>query len=116
MYFQEHGKSNGLAEVARAANDEGTLVDRDLYIFAYDFDGVVLAHGANPKLVGRNLYNLKDTDGKYLIRELIEAAKAGSGWVDYKWSHPKMKKIMQKTAFVKKVDDGLWIGCGTYVH
>jgi signal transduction histidine kinase len=113
-YFQKFGNSKGLAEVTRAAKAEGKLVDRDLYIFAYDFEGVVLAHGANPKLIGRNLYNLKDTDGKFLIRELIDAAKAGNGWVDYKWSHPKTKKIMPKTAFVQKIDDGLWIGCGTY--
>ena len=91
-----------------------TSLSSDLSISSVDYP--VLAHGANPKLIGRNLFNLKDTDGKYLIRELIDAAKAGSGWVDYKWSHPKSKKIMPKTAFVKKIDNGLWIGCGTYLQ
>ncbi len=113
-FIEKNGNAGGLAEITRAADKQGTLIDRDLYIFAYDFSGTVLAHGANKKLVGKNLFDMQDTDGKYVIRSLMDAAKQGSGWVDYKWSHPETKKIHQKRAYVVKIDDGLWIGCGAY--
>src|SRR4051812_25597377 len=34
--------------------------DRDLYVWVYDFAGNCLAHGAQPKLIGKNLIGLKD--------------------------------------------------------
>lgn len=114
VFLKKHGNAKGLAEITAAADKQGTLIDRDLYIFAYDFSGKVVAHGANKKLVGKNLFDMQDTDGKYVIRDLISAAKAGAGWVDYKWSHPETKKIHQKSAYVVKIDDDLWIGCGAY--
>ena len=113
-FIKKNGKPSGLAEITMAADRQGTLLDRDLYIFAYDFSGKVTAHGANKQLVGKNLFDMQDTDGKYVIRDLIEAARKGSGWVDYKWSHPETKKIHQKSAYVLKIDDDLWIGCGAY--
>src|ERR1700740_3606917 len=66
--------------------------DRDLYPFIYTLEGVCVAHGANPALVGKNLIDLKDQDGKFLIRELAATAKRpGGGWVDYKWPNPNTK-------------------------
>lgn len=90
------------------------FIKGELYMFAYDFSGVNKAHGANPKLVGKNLYNLKDGSGQMLIQELIKTAKTGEGWVDYKWSHPATKKITDKSSFVKKINDDLFIGTGYY--
>jgi signal transduction histidine kinase len=113
-FIKKSGKPAALAEITAAADKQGSLHDRDLYIFAYDFKGVVLAHGANKKLVGKSLYDMQDTDGRYVIRELMDAARKGSGWVDYKWSHPETKRIHQKSAYVVKIDDDLWIGCGAY--
>jgi hypothetical protein len=113
---QGHGREGRtLAEITLAGTDKkGEFIDRDLYVFVYDFRGVCLAHGANPKLVGRNLWDLVDADGSYLIRGLVETARQGSGWYRYKWSNPLTKKIEEKLAYVKKVDDGLWLGSGVY--
>lgn len=114
-WVKERGRERTLAEITRAGTEKkGAFLDRDLYIFAYDFDGVCVAHGANPKLIGRNLWDLADADGKYLIRGLVETARKGSGWYRYKWSNPLTKKIEDKLAFVMKVDDTLWFGCGVY--
>src|SRR5277367_2807460 len=49
--------------------------DRDLYPFVYDMSGTCVAHGARPALIGKNLIELKDQDGKYLIRELVAIAE-----------------------------------------
>jgi cytochrome c len=115
VWFKKHGTGKTLAEITRAGTEKkGEFIDRDLYIFAYDFKGVVLAHGANPKLIGQNLFDLQDADGRYLIQGLIETAKKGSGWYYYKWSNPITKKIDDKIAYVLKINDNLWIGCGVY--
>lgn len=114
-WFQKYGKAKTLAEISRAGSEKkGEFIDRDLYIFAYDYNGVVLAHGANPKLVGKNLFNFQDADGRYLIRGLIDTAQKGRGWYYYKWSNPITKKIEDKMAYVLKIDNDVWIGAGVY--
>lgn len=115
LWFKKYGREKTLAEITRAATDKkGEFIDRDLYIFAYDFNGVVLAHGANARLIGKNLFDLQDADGRYLIRGLIDTARKGGGWYYYKWSNPITKNIEDKMAYEQKIDDTLWIGCGVY--
>lgn len=115
VWVKKHGKEKAFAEINRAATEKaGAFHDRDLYIFAYDFNGVVLAHGQNQKMIGKSLFDLQDADGRYLIQGLIETARKGSGWYYYKWSNPITKKVDAKEAYVLKIDDGLWVGCGVY--
>ena len=110
-YVKANGKEKAFAEFS---NPKGQFVDRDLYIFAVDFKGMTLAHGGNAKLVGRDMYGLKDADDKLFIQKFIEIAKSkGSGWVDYKWSNPLTKKIDSKSTYVQKVD-AYFLGCGIY--
>ena len=105
------------AAFAAFENKDGGFVDRDLYIFVFDFDGKVLSHGANKELIGKNLVTmqLKDADGKLFAEAFIEVAKAkGEGWVDYKWLNPVTKEVEAKSSFVKKAGDNMLVGCGFY--
>ena len=104
VFWQANGRDNALA----AFNDKrGGFVDRDLYVVVANLsDGVRIAHGANPKMIGKSLNDFKDIEGKLYGLEILDVArKAGSGWVDYKFSNPVTKKIMDKTSYVHKVDD-----------
>ena len=89
--------------------------DRDLYPFIYTLDGTnCVAHGANPAMVGKNLIDLKDQDGKFLIRELSATAQnPGHGWVDYKWPNPVTKLIESKSSYVERMGD-YFVGVGVY--
>jgi signal transduction histidine kinase len=88
--------------------------DRDLYPFIYDMSGLCVAHGARPALIGKNLIDLKDQDGKFLIREMVSIAKApGSGWIDYNWPNPLTNKIEDKSSYVEKMGD-YFVGVGIY--
>jgi cytochrome c len=110
-YYKANGREKALAEFSKP---NGEFVDRDLYITATGTDGVTVAHGANAKLVGKNLMELKDVDGKAFIKSFVEVANTkGSGWVDYKWPNPVTKVIEQKSTYVEKVDN-LVITCGIY--
>jgi signal transduction histidine kinase len=111
----EYLKANGPAKSYAAFNDTaGQFKDRDLYVFVMDMNGKMLSHGANAKLIGKDLTALKDSDDKLFIKTMLDVAKSkGKGWVDYKWPHPVTKAIEPKSTYVEKVDD-LVIGCGIY--
>jgi signal transduction histidine kinase len=81
----------------------------------FDMNGKTLAHGANKKLLDKNLIALKDADGKTFIKEFIDVANTkGQGWIDYKWPHPQTKAIESKSSYVQKLGDGTLIGVGIY--
>lgn len=106
------GKEKAFAAFADPANKD--FHDRDLYLYVYDLKGVALAHGNNPKMIGKNLIDIKDTDGKLMIREMIEVANTkGKGWVDFKWPNPTTKAMEQKSGYLEKVDD-MMVGSGIY--
>lgn len=109
-FVKTHGKEKAFAEFN---NPKGAFVDRDLYVMCYDMQGINKCHGANPKLIGKNLLEITDADGKFIIKSLIETANKGKGWVDYKWPNPTTKVIESKSTYVEKVDDVL-LGVGIY--
>lgn len=74
--------------------------DRDLYAVVYDMTGKVLAHGANNKMVGKALIEMKDPDGKEFVKERVELAKSkGKFWQDYKFTDPTTRKVLPKEAY-----------------
>lgn len=111
-------KANGEAKAFAEFNKkDGQFADmsKDLYVFVFDLTGKCLSHGANPALIGRDLSGLKDSDGKFFIKEFVNLAKTkGSGWSDYNWSNPTTKKIEPKSSYILKVSDNMLIGCGIY--
>jgi signal transduction histidine kinase len=74
-----------------------------------------MAHGGSAAIIGKNMKDLKDADGKLFIQEMMAAAKTkGSGWVDYKWKNPKTGEVLPKSSYVEKLGDNAFIGCGIY--
>jgi signal transduction histidine kinase len=85
-----------------------------LYVFVYDMDGKVVAHGQGPSKVGVNQFNAKDPDGKEFVKERIQLAKGkGKGWHDYKFRNPVTNKMESKTSYIE-VWNGLIFGAGIY--
>lgn len=102
-YVKANGKDKAYAEIS---NKSGAFVDRDLYLVVYGLDGMVRAHGANEKMIGKNLIDLKDIDGKEFVKERVELAKAkGTFWQDYKFTNPVTKKIEPKSMYCERLDD-----------
>lgn len=112
-FVKANGKDKGYAEIS---NKQGQFTDRDLYLVVYGMDGVVRAHGANEKMIGKNLIDLKDVDGKEFVRERVELGKAKPNfWQDYKFTNPVSKKIEPKTMYCERLDDTVLCG-GIYKH
>jgi signal transduction histidine kinase len=105
-------KANGKDKTYAAINDkQGPFTDRDLYLVIYGLDGTVRAHGANEKMIGKNLIDLKDVDGKAFVKERVEMAQAKpTFWQDYKFTNPTTKKIEPKSMYCERVDDAVLCG------
>jgi cytochrome c len=107
-FIKSNGKDKAYAEIS---NKAGQFNDRDLYLVVYALDGTVRAHGANEKMVGKNLIDLKDVDGKEFVKERMEMAKSkGTFWQDYKFTDPTTKKIAPKSMYCEKLDDTVVCG------
>ena len=102
-FYQASGKDIALAEYA---TPKGRFAQQQLYVFALDLEGIMLAHGINERFAGKNFLEVKDSAGKLFIKEILDIAKTqGSGWVEYKWYHPVTRRELPKSVYFKKIDD-----------
>ncbi|MGZ5040789.1 MAG: cache domain-containing protein, partial [Usitatibacter sp.] len=109
-YYKKHGRAAALAEFSKV---DGKFVDRDLYVTVYALDGQCLSH-INKVVIGKNMWEQRDIDGKYFTRERLEAAKTQpSGWQEFKYFNPLTKKIEPKRQYWQRYDD-LVFAVGAY--
>jgi len=109
-------KAKGKEEVMkRISAKDPDFVQGSLYIDMRDVKtGIVLAHPYNPSIVGKDLTDVPDANGKKYRREIIELAAAkGKGWVDYMYKNPTSGKIEPKTTYILLVD-GVVLEAGLY--
>lgn len=108
-------KANGAEKSYDEFTNGKSFKDRDLYVIVYDLNGKNLAHGANSKLVGKDLIGLKDPDGKLLNKMLVDLAKEkGKGWSEeFKFRNPVSDKIQKRVVYVERVGE-TFVGVGIF--
>jgi cytochrome c len=90
-------KADGPEKAYAEINKGGQFADGEIYVVVSNFDGVTVAHATNPKLLGKNMTEVQDVDGKYFSKNMTELArKETSFWYDYKFANPATKKIQVK--------------------
>jgi signal transduction histidine kinase len=112
-----HVKKVGADKAYKDFNtDKATWTKKDLYVFAFDMAGNTLAHGANEKLIGKNLSKLVDASGKSTTEAFAQIVKTkGSGWHDYDFAHPVTKKNEGKSSYVQILPGHeAYVGVGIY--
>jgi signal transduction histidine kinase len=110
-FLEKEGEEKALKEFN---NSSGKFRDRDLYIFVIDQKATMLAHGTLPKIVNKNVSDMKDADGKYLFKDMLKATSTEkSAWVRYKWPNPTTGSVDNKATYLERAGD-LVIGCGVY--
>jgi signal transduction histidine kinase len=110
-YVKYQGKEKAIAEINKP---RGMFDKGETYVFAYDLQGVMVAHPKNPTLIGKNLIAVPDSEGKLFRKEIVEKANSkGSGWVDYVYLNPETKEYEHKTTYCQKEGD-LIVCCGAY--
>jgi len=89
------------------------FVKGDLCIFVYRKDGVCVVDPHNPENMWKNVYDMKDTNGVYPVRDLINAAEKGEGWLSSIWNGVTELSYVTK---VTKGDKVFYIASGFYTH
>lgn len=112
-------EKDGRASFESFHDPEGAFMAKDAYIFVIDPNGVELVNPGFRNLEGRSVLDLKDTEGKMLVREMLKVVQAqGSGWVDYMWPKPGESISTLKSTFVSKArlgGDWVLVGSGVYL-
>ena len=94
------------AALAEIGNPKSRFVKGELYVFAYDLTGTMVAHPINAKLVGKSLIDVPDASGKMFRKEIIDGVKAsGTASVEYKYKNPQSGAVENKVTFCKKAVD-----------
>ncbi|WP_372598356.1 cache domain-containing protein, partial [Amphritea sp.] len=110
----EPGDKKAEAEVKQVLHS--MTYGEDGYFFVYDSKGVNLVHSIQPELVGRNLYDLQDRNGKYVIRNLLQLAEEGGGFYRYIWRKPSKGDLEDKLSYVVQIPKLNWMmGTGLYI-
>ena len=102
-FIKEQGAEKTYPEIT---SKDPNFIDRDLYVVVYQLDGKVLAHGSNPKFVGKDMSDAQDVDGKLYVKERVElAGKQASFLQDYKFVNPVDKKVEPKQMYCEKLEN-----------
>jgi signal transduction histidine kinase len=113
-YGREQGTAAAFAEIS---NRSGMFVDAEgHYIYAYDYNGTLLAHPYLPEKIGTSLIDRTDPFGMKNIRALADTARSGGGYVVFIWPNPEDGDREElKIGYVLPVDDTWWVGSGVYL-
>ena len=110
-YYREK-KDLALAAFMR----QGEFIQGDLYVYVINTNGVMLSSGGSSSaLIGSNITNLRDAEGKPFFREMLDIAKSQSaGSVEYRWQNRADRKVERKLAYFQKVGDAI-LSVGYYI-
>jgi cytochrome c len=113
-FYKANGRAKALAELN---NKDGQFAKGEDYVDVHDLKGVCVAHPISPEVVGTNRLEQKDLNGKYWIRDIIEATKKGdtSGWISYVRKNPVTGRQQDKRSYWE-LHDGLIFKAGLYVE
>lgn len=91
--------------------------DGDNYFWINGYNCMMIIHPTNPDLIGKDMTDMKDADGKRYFSEMLAVVKSNKeGFVDYKWVKANEKDPSPKISFVKGFEPWGWIiGTGIYV-
>jgi signal transduction histidine kinase len=125
-----HASAQGLSEVLKKYKTESERTDfirtyinkirfypdKTGYFFVYTIDGVNIALPNPNEWQGKNLYDHKDSQGKYVIRDIIAAAKKGGDFMEYYWAKPGSTGEQKKLGYAETIPGTNYlIGTGVYL-
>ena len=88
------------------------------YFFTLNKDLVWLAHGVNPKLIGKDMHAVKDSDGNSLGATFDRTLRdgRGRGFAEFVWDKPGSEQPQPKLAYLQSSPRWGWVvGTGLYM-
>jgi methyl-accepting chemotaxis protein len=107
-------QQKGQTSLDMITKDDRVFADRDMYVFAFDRQGIYRALSGKAEKVGTHVKDNPGVDGAKLVIDAFDRADHGGGWVDYIFANPQTGSVDMKTSYVEPVSANLLIGCGVY--
>jgi hypothetical protein len=107
-------EQNGLGETLAHYNSEESI-DGQWYVFIFDARDVLVAHAADPSIVGLHASNVLGPNDYPSGDSVVTVARANpeGAWLDYTYPNPATGDLETKHSWVV-VHDGLVFGSGWY--
>mgnify|MGYP000090081427 CR=1 FL=1 len=110
-HIDSQGRDRAFADFHTAG---GAFIDRDLYIFVMDRNGIITVFGANPALVGQPASSIPGLEAGSFLDKAWEAADGGGGWIQYDVVSPGTQQVTPKESYILLLGQSEFIGCGAY--
>ena len=112
-------KKKGKQAFAQIRDPLGDFNYLTTYVFVIDSKGMDLVNPVFPGFEGQNVLDLKDTEGKYFIKDMIRALEStDTVWIEYMWPKPRHAVPTKKSTYVRKVlygEEVFYVGSGVYL-
>jgi len=110
----QHIKNKGVVGV-NDFNRDAQFVDRDLYVFSLNMEGILLSSGGwSATLIGENVLDQTDTNQRPFFKEILDSAKSQTrGTVQYQWYNPADGGMDAKLTSFELVD-GIVVAVGYF--
>ena len=107
-------KAEGTQKAYAEIDKGGPFVNGEVYAVVQGFDGTTLAHATNSKLIGKNMADVQDVDGKYFAKDMGNLGrKEASFWYEFKFVNPATKKIQPKEMYCESLSQTI-VCAGVY--
>jgi len=112
-------KKKGKQAFAQIRDPLGDFNYLTTYVFVIDSKGMDLVNPVFPGFEGQNVLDLKDSEGKYFIKDMIRALEStDTVWIEYMWPKPRHAVPTKKSTYVRKVlygEEVFYVGSGVYL-
>ncbi|HTM06679.1 MAG TPA: cache domain-containing protein [Patescibacteria group bacterium] len=109
----EYLENHELADACNTFSSSQSFMSGEVYLFVFDKEGRIIAHGEQLQLMFQNLYNTKDQFGTLYVQNIIKTATVSGNWVTYGWRDAIKRTYIKK---ISKGGDDFIIGAGYYPH
>lgn len=88
------------------------------YFFLYNRTGTLMAHAIRGDMEGQNMLSLQDTDGRYIVREMLAGVERdGRLFWTFKWPRPGDEVPVEKLGYAMVIPGtDLILGTGLYFY
>ncbi|HLJ00731.1 MAG TPA: cache domain-containing protein, partial [Bradyrhizobium sp.] len=118
-YNYQASRQAGLSDAEVAERGKALIrtmrFGKEDYVYAISTQGVAVSN-PNPKVEGKNLYDISDSDGVFFVRRQIEMAANGGGFLAFRFPRAAGGDPMPKIAYSVEFKPLNWIvGAGIYL-
>lgn len=112
--------NEGMPKAMKAFDaEEGEFHQGNMYIFCFDYKGPDkgknIAHGYKKEFIHKNLLDIRDPTGFYILHAAIKVAHEGGGWIEYQFEDPATGKLANKHAYILPIPGSdMMLGSGYY--